>query len=205
MADAVNDESRLIARCRKGDTDSYGELVRLHQDRVFNVLFRLLGDYEEARDAAQEVFLKAYRGLRRFRSDSTFSTWVYRIAVNTAYSIGRKRRARPGAFSLDPLGDGRDEGGPAAEDADPVGRAVDAEEVEMAQEALLRLDEAQRRLLVLHELEGCSYAELAEILDVPRGTVKSKLHRARSALRGMVARLRASRACGGPEDVGEAR
>jgi RNA polymerase sigma-70 factor, ECF subfamily len=181
MARISEDEECLIAGCKAGDAACYAELVRLHEDAVFNTAYRLLGNYEEARDAAQETFLNAHRALGRFRGDCRLSTWLYRIALNTARSMRRKKvAARSVSFGY-PADCGPElQASPAT---DPWERASATEQSELALKALARMDEEQREILVLHEMEGLGYAEMADVLDCPVGTIKSKLHRARLALR----------------------
>lgn len=189
MATAPPSDSDLVTRSTSGDMDAYAELVNRYQGRVYNTTYRLLGDYEDARDAAQEVFMKAWKALPTFRGDSRFSTWLYRIAVNTARSAGRKRKKRATTYSMNP--GGREEAPIAleADGPDPL-QAVTAEEhAGLIQDALNALDDDHRRVLVLHEMEGLTYGEIAEVLACAEGTVKSRMHRARAALRGGVAHL----------------
>lgn len=183
---AADREARLIARCKAGDSAGYAELVLLHQDAIYNTLYRLLGDQEDARDAAQDTFLKAYRSLRRFRGESRFATWLYRIAVNTGLSVRRSRKARPRLVSLSSAGSVESAFDPPAATGEASEMASMSEQAQMAQEALLRLEEEQRQIIVLHDVNGCSYAEIAEILGCASGTVKSRLHRARMRLRRAV-------------------
>jgi len=187
--DLRDHEARLITRCRAGDSESYAELVALHQDAIHNILYRLLGDQEDARDAAQETFLKAYRSLRRFRGESRFETWLYRIAINTALSVRRRKKSAPRlvSFSSDPAGS-FDPPSPTGEASE---RATMSEQTEMVQAGLMRLDEEERQIIVLHDVNGYSYAEIADILGCASGTVKSRLHRARMSLRrAVVGKLR---------------
>ena len=176
-----NDEARLIARCKAGDTAGYAELVRLHQNDVVNLLCHLLGNYEDACDSAQETFAKAFRSIRGFRGECRFSTWLYCIAMNTGRSMLRQRAVG-----------GVEQG----ETADPVSRGPDpwqvaslAEQVAVAEKALKRLHVEHRQVIVLHEINGCCYEEIAQILDCAPGTVKSRLHRARAALRETAERM----------------
>lgn len=179
-------EEQLIERCKAGDTACYGELVRLHQDKVFNMLYYTIGDYDAAQDAAQEAFLKAYKALGKFRGNSSFSTWLHRIAMNTARSMERKSKSGPRMVPLErprDNDDGRYNETHGSEDDNPVDRAAMAEEKEIIHRALDRLSFDHRRLIVLRDIEGHDYSEIAEILQCPRGTIKSRLHRARTRLR----------------------
>jgi RNA polymerase sigma-70 factor (ECF subfamily) len=174
------DERRLIAESRNGDTAAFGALVRRYQDRLYNTAYRLVGNAEDAQDVVQEAFLSAYQSLGSFKGDSLFFTWLYRIAVNTAISLKRKQRA---VLRL---------GGPGAEPLDPSdlsrpGHALEQAELgQRVQQALARLSPEHRAVLVLKEMEGQKYEEIAEVLGVPIGTVRSRLHRARLELRELL-------------------
>jgi RNA polymerase sigma-70 factor, ECF subfamily len=178
-------ESDLVALCRRGDPAAFARLVALHESMVFNLSARLLGDGEEARDVAQEVFLQVYRTLGRFEGRSSLKTWIYRIVVNQCHNRRRfwHRRGRDREEVLD-------EGLPAPErpagsewQANPYQQAVQRERARRVQSALLGLRFDQRSVLVLREIEGLSCEEVATALGIPEGTVKSRLSRAREALR----------------------
>jgi RNA polymerase sigma-70 factor (ECF subfamily) len=179
------DDHRLIAECLKGDTLAFGELIRRYQDRLFNTVFRLLGSIEDAQDVVQETFLNAYRSLESFKGDAELFTWLYRIAWNTAVSLKRKQRmalsihtGRNGQGGIDPLD---------ASDGNQPGEALEKAELEhCVQTALNRLSPEHRAVLVLKEMEGLKYEDIAEILQVPVGTIRSRLHRARMELRDIL-------------------
>jgi RNA polymerase sigma-70 factor, ECF subfamily len=177
----VGDDLKLIADCLKGQTAAFGELVSRHQDRLYNTVFRLLDNPEDARDVVQEAFLHAYQSLHSFKGDARFFTWLYRIAVNTAISFKRKRKL---VLRLQPTGDG---GGIDPLDPNETNRPSHA--IEMAElekrvhEALARLSAEHRSVLVLKDMDGMKYEEMAEILQVPVGTIRSRLHRARLEMR----------------------
>lgn len=177
--DARNEE-KLIASARDGVQAAFGELVARHQDRIYALAFRLTGNADEAADLAQETFLKAWRGMRSFRGASSFHTWLFRITVNEARSRIRYRAVRPAAASLDDRNDC-----PACGE-DPSAQASRAERKEIVQQALLRLDPEQRMMVLLRDIEGRDYAEIGELLECPSGTVKSRLHRARMALKELL-------------------
>lgn len=177
---------------RGGDEGAFDVLVLRHQDRICRLARRLVGDLESALDAAQETFVKAWRGLKRFEGQSLFSTWLTRIAINQCRNELRRRRTvkhtRP--LSLDvipPGGESPRRDTLASDGPDPWevarGREVDA----ACREALARLDPEAREVLLLREVEGLSYEAMAEVLDVAVGTIRSRLHRARSELRRRVA------------------
>jgi RNA polymerase sigma-70 factor, ECF subfamily len=180
------DDHRLIADCLKGQTAAFGELVRRHQDRLFNTVFRLLDNAEDAQDVVQEAFLHAYESLDRFKGDSQFFTWLYRIAVNSAISLKRKQRPTLSIHG-DPEGQGS-----VPEPHDLSGHSQPDLVLEQADEerriraALNRLSPEHRAVLILKDLEDQKYETMAEILQVPIGTIRSRLHRARLELRAVL-------------------
>lgn len=188
------DEAALLARCRAGEARAFGALVRAYQDRVLNVCWRMCGRREDAEDLAQEVFVRAFQQLHRFEGQARFYTWVYRIAVNLTLSA-RRRPSILRHSSLDAraegLGANHDGDGlrrsVASSDREPVDAAAAKESREIVAAALERLEPDHRAVVVLRDLEGLDYDEIAEILDVPQGTVKSRLHRGRAALRDLLA------------------
>lgn len=179
-----DDDRRLIAECLGGRQDAFGELVSRYQSRLYNAAVRLLDHSEDAADVVQEAFLNAYQALHSFKGESEFFTWLYRIAFNTAISLKRKKRA---SVSLD--AGGPDAGVEPDDPSDYVkpGAALErTEEESQLQEALNRLSHEHREVLVLKDIEGMKYEEIADILGVPVGTVRSRLHRARLELRELL-------------------
>lgn len=177
------DEHRLISDCLAGDHAAFGTLVARYQDRLYNTVFRLVGNAEDARDAVQETFLSAYQSLAGFKGDSLFFTWLYRIAINHAISMKRKQRV------VLRLGSARGSGTEPADPSDAAqpGRALEmAEDERRIQEALARMSPEHRTVLILKDMEGRKYEEMAELLDVPVGTIRSRLHRARFELRDIL-------------------
>jgi RNA polymerase sigma-70 factor (ECF subfamily) len=175
-------EQLWITRAQKGDVEAFNALVLAHQRHVYNLAFRTIGNTDEAADATQDAFLSAYRAIRTFRGGG-FRSWLLRIAVNACYDRLRRSRRRP-AESLERLID--DEGDtPWASDHGPGPEAalVRAETAEQVQTGILSLAEEQRMVVVLSDVQGHSYEEIAEILGLPAGTVKSRLSRARARLR----------------------
>ena len=170
----------LVDRARKGDRDAFSFLVVRHQDRIYTAVLRFCGDAEDARDIVQRAFLNAWRRLDAFKGDSAFTTWMYRIAFNESVSF-RREGGRRKLVALQ----GRDgEPGPEpADDRRPSDRLESEEGKGKVQEALNQLDPDERKILILKELEDRSYDEIAEILEIPKGTVRSRLFRAREALR----------------------
>ena len=181
VEDAATGEAALIERCRTGDAASFTPLVRMYQDRVYNLCFRMCGAHAEAEDFAQEAFVRAYQSIDRFDGRARFYTWLFRIAVNLVISR-RRRTARVRMQPLDGDGDGR-AWTAGAVDGGPVAAACENERHMLVHAALAELDEEQRCIITLRDLESLSYDEIADILNVPAGTVKSRLHRARMALR----------------------
>lgn len=177
------DDQELVEASRAGSAEAFGELVKRHQDRLYPTLVRLTGSAEDAQDLLQESFLRAYRKLGRFRGGSSFYTWLYRLAVNLALS---HRRRRKGPARLSELWVDREtELDPAdlSERSDPTLPAERAERDAMIQAALDALAPDHRAVVVLKEFDGLRYEEIAAILDIPVGTVRSRLHRARKELR----------------------
>ena len=187
-------EARLISRLRVGELAAFEELVVLFERPVYALCFRLLGDAEEARDAAQETFLKVYRGLNGFRGDSGLKTWIYRIAINQAMNQKRwwRRRHREETISLD-LKRGESEttlgnllpGRGCSPEAD----AITSERERCMMRALSEIKEEYRIALMLREIEELSYEEIAETLGISMGTVKSRIARGREELRRRVQKL----------------
>jgi len=173
------DDATLIERSRAGKPEAFGELVVRYQDRLYNTLIRVCGEAEEARDVTQEAFVQAFVKLDSFRGNSAFYTWLYRIAFNTA--ISRRRRRKP-TSSLD---EAREAAGvePADPDARPEANLEREEQAVQVRAALATLSAEHRSVLVLREIEGYDYETIGEMLEVPVGTVRSRLHRARMQLK----------------------
>jgi RNA polymerase sigma-70 factor (ECF subfamily) len=176
VSDPVRDED-LVRRYLAGDDEAFAALVHRHGARIFNVCLRIVGDRDDASDAAQETFLAALRKLTQFRGDAAFTTWLHRIAVNACYDLLRRQRRQPLLRLAVEVGDTDPEVGPPMPDhADEVVGTRD-----MA-EALADVPEEFRVALVLADVEDLPYEEIAKVLDVPLGTVKSRVHRGRLAL-----------------------
>ena len=179
------DDHHLIAACLAGDAAAFGGLVRRYQERLFNTVIRLVDNPEDANDVVQEAFLNAYQSLDGFKGDSLFFTWLYRIAVNTAISLRRKQRA---AISIDANRNGSQVIDPhdPSEQNRPGYAIEQAEQRRRVQHALNRLSPEHRMVLVMKDMEGQKYETMAEILQVPIGTIRSRLHRARLELRQLL-------------------
>jgi RNA polymerase sigma-70 factor (ECF subfamily) len=178
----------LVTRWRAGDLRAFGELVRRHQRKVMGLLTRMLGDRDDAEDAVQETFLNLHRHGHRFRSESRFSTFVYRVAVNAA--LNRRRSQGRRRAHLDEFQRGQEIGHALPFAPRGPEDAIGGGEVKArVQRCLQALPEALRAPVVLYDIEGMSYGEIAGILQIAEGTVKSRIHRARHALREQLADL----------------
>ncbi len=179
--------ARLVEAAKAGDQNSFGILVDAYQDRIYGYLSRMLSDPTEAEDVAQETFVRAYRSLNRFRGASSFHTWLYRIASNLAIDVARKRKRQDGAaYSLDApveVGDDEYDRGIPDESNAPEQITEQREVQQTVRRAMSELPEKLRDVIVLYELQGESYEDIAETLDVPLGTVKSRLFNARGQLK----------------------
>lgn len=186
------DEAVLVDSARSGDMNAFSRLVEKYQDRVLNTCWRISGRLEDAEDLAQETFLKALESIAAFRRQSGFYTWLFRIAVNVSISH-RRRKGRMPRLSLH-SGDGTGESEnitamtALARHDDPAARLTTLETQQLIQTGLDSLDDDHRAIIVLRDIEGFDYRQIAEILEVAEGTVKSRLHRARIELK---ARLKA--------------
>jgi RNA polymerase sigma-70 factor, ECF subfamily len=176
-----HDDKCLIDACRAGNTEAFGALVERYQGRLYPTVFRLTGCADEARDVLQEVFLRAFEKLDLFHGESSFYTWIYRIAVNLALS-GRRRKRPTGQLPVGREGNAIDLAYDLGE-SDPSAPLERAERDRMIQEALDALAPDHRAVVVMKEYDGLHYDEIGAILGVPVGTVRSRLHRARCVLR----------------------
>jgi RNA polymerase sigma-70 factor (ECF subfamily) len=180
----------LVEAFRGGKPGAFDAIVRAHQDRVFAFCARMLSNREDALDVAQEVFLSAYRNLDGFRGEASLSTWLLRIAANRCLNRIRQRAARAAREVMPGDPEGTDDlpfQPPGKEEDRPDRMAETRETGRILEAAIARLDEDSRMLVLLSDVEGFSYEELAEAAGIPLGTVKSKLHRARMALRKILA------------------
>jgi RNA polymerase sigma-70 factor, ECF subfamily len=177
LAEGIGD-AECVKRVQQGDHDCFEILVRRHQKAIFNLVYRLLGDYDEAAEVTQEVFLSAYKAIQSFRGDANFSTWLYRIAFNHASTRRRSANLTQQRFSSLENTEIADNG-----PVDP-GRLFEQKEIqEQVQRALNHLSEQDAAIILLRDLHDIPYEEVAGLLDIPVGTVKSRLHRARQALK----------------------
>ncbi|NOJ95092.1 sigma-70 family RNA polymerase sigma factor [Corallococcus sp. CA049B] len=190
LADPRREEQALLVRLRRGDPEAFESLVLQHQDRLYDFCFRMLGDREEAHDLVQEIFVSVHQNVRRFREDARLSTWLFRISKNHCLNrlkyLQRRGRGRSDVFdevSAAAIAEGG--GAPPQPDA-----ALDAaRERARVQRAISQLDPDARMLVALRDIEGLSYDEIVDITELPEGTVKSRLHRAREKLANLLGRF----------------
>ena len=182
MRNVSSDEKQLIRECLAGRTEAFGELVIRYQDRLFHALVGIIGSPDDARDVVQDAFVQAFQKLKTFRGQSAFYSWLFRIALNAAASQRRRTRRKPASIDA-----ARDQSGSDPPDPHPdaaPSHALEADERRAAvQSALGRLPDEFRIPLVLKEIDGMKYHEIAAIVGCPVGTVRSRIHRARTELR----------------------
>ena len=173
----------LVERAVAGDLDAFNQLVALYQDYLFSLVVRVVNDRDSAADAVQEAFFSCYRNIHRFRGDS-FRSWLTRIALNAATDILRYRKRRP----ADPFPEWEDDSWqpPAGEDASPEREAVRRSTAAILATALAQVTPDQRTAILLYDVEGYDYQEIADMTRVSLGTVKSRIHRGRLALRDLL-------------------
>jgi len=188
-ASAVEDPAQrrdliLLERARGGDLDAFNDLVVVYQDLLFALVVRMVPDRDQASDCVQEAFFSAYRNMSSFRGGIVRS-WLSRIAINAAMDTQRLRKRRP----VDPYPELEDDSWqpPADASADPVTTALETERHRALNRALAEVTDDQRAAIVLYDIEGYDYAEIAQMTGVSLGTVKSRIHRGRIALRGLLA------------------
>ena len=190
----LDEDFEAVSQCRKGDVDAFETLVEKYQKKMLNLAYRMIGDYEEACEVVQDAFLSAYRSIKKFRGEARFSTWLYSIVVNLSknrlkqiktrgarevYSIDNPLRTEEGSLSPDPP-----DRGPT------VLEKLEQKEAEARVQGCINgLDPEYREVLVLRDIQGFSYEEIRDILKIPDGTVKSRLFRARDALKDCLKRV----------------
>jgi RNA polymerase sigma-70 factor (ECF subfamily) len=186
-------DTSLIERCRRNDIAAFNEIVIRYKNKIYNYIYRMVGSAEDAEDLTQEVFVKMYVAIDSFRNQSSLNTWLYRIAGNLCIDAHRKRSRRDAGFggsvsSLDvPLVSESGDEGPGREVPDstfePAKLLAQSEMDSYIQSALSKLPEKMRTVVVLHDIEGLQYEEIADVVGCPLGTVKSRLFNARALLR----------------------
>ena len=183
-----DEESLIIHRVLMGEKEAFAEIVRAYQQMVFNLAFRYLGNYEEAEELTQEVFIRVFRFLKKFKGKSSLKTWIYRITVNSAYNRydWLRRRKHKQQMSLDAQNSPEDK--PLKDkikttDRNPESEALSREVQREIQQCIERLPKRLRMAVILRDIEGLSYNEIAEALQINEGTVKSRIARGRAALK----------------------
>lgn len=181
-ATVTGEESALIARARAGDQDAFSVLVRLHQRQVYNLALRMLRDPEEASEATQEVFLSAWQGLRSFREEARFSTWLYRIAYRHCLKVAESRR-RDDAARAELAAEATRAQRPEVVMSSALARDAEAQVREAVRAEIALLPPKYRAALILRHIQDLSYEEIADVMRAPIGTVKTHLFRARALLK----------------------
>ena len=179
---ASDTDQQLVQRAQRGDLRAFDLLVLKYQGRIAALVSRYLSDAGEVEDVTQEAFIKAYRALGKFRGDSAFYTWLYRIAANAAKNHLVAKGRRPGADATIEDAEGFDEGGLLSESASPEALAMGGELAEVVESALNALPDELKAALMLREFDGLSYDDIADVLGCPVGTVRSRIFRAREAI-----------------------
>ena len=179
---ASDTDQQLVQRAQRGDLRAFDLLVLKYQGRIAALISRYVSDAGEVEDVTQEAFIKAYRALGKFRGDSAFYTWLYRIAANAAKNHLVAKGRRPGADATIEDAEGFDEGGLLSEIASPEALAMGSELAEVVESALNALPDELKAALMLREFDGLSYDDIADVLGCPVGTVRSRIFRAREAI-----------------------
>jgi RNA polymerase sigma-70 factor (ECF subfamily) len=180
------DDREAVRRVQAGDTEAFEPLVEKYKRKVFRLAYQVLRDQEEALDVAQEAFVKAFRALPAFKGDSAFYTWLFRITMNVALDRKRQRATRAKSLGADDVPPEEWERTATSTDPDPEDVATGAERRERIRKGLDSLSEHHRAIIILSDIEGLQYREIAEVLGIPMGTVMSRLHHARKRLRDVL-------------------
>jgi len=184
------EEAELIRLCKKGDREAFNEIVLKYQNKVVNIAFGMLSHQEDAEDAAQEVFIKVYKNISSFKEESSFSTWVYRITANTCNDILKKRMNKKTVSIYGEDDDGADNL-TIPDTSPPHDRVLEEKELQSeVRKAIGKLKGEYSELITLYDLEGFSYEEISGIRNIPIGTVKSRLSRARAQLKKNLEHIR---------------
>ncbi len=174
-------ETQLIEKAKQGDVDAFEELISTYQRMIYNYCYRMSGNLHDAEDLTQEVFIKVYKSLRKFKGKSQFSTWIYRIAHNTC--VDRHRKKRPTDDNMIFLDNEKEYRTLISDSYIPEEELLSKEKQDIIQKCIDSLKPEYRSVIILRDIQNYSYKEIATILDIPLGTVKSYISRGRSALR----------------------
>jgi len=182
---SINNEKDLIEKAKSGDIEAFEQLIISCEKKVFNIAYRMIGNYDDANELAQEVFIKAFRSIKNFKGDSLFSTWIYKITANVCLDELRKRKNK-NILSLDQdieLNDG-DVKRQISDNAPSPDMEVESKEIKtIVNESIQQLPDDYKSVIILRDIQGFSYDEISKIVNCPEGTVKSRLNRARQALK----------------------
>ena len=182
---SINNEKDLIEKAKSGDIEAFEQLIISCEKKVFNIAYRMIGNYDDANELAQEVFIKAFRSIKNFKGDSLFSTWIYKITANVCLDELRKRKNK-NIVSLDQdieLNDG-DVKRQISDNAPSPDMEVESKEIKtIVNESIQQLPDDYKSVIILRDIQGFSYDEISKIVNCPEGTVKSRLNRARQALK----------------------
>lgn len=184
----TDEDYELVSFCKKGDVDAFEVLVKKHQRRMLNIAYRMIGNYEEACEIVQDAFVSAYRNLKGFKGKSKFSTWLYTIVMNLSKNRLKqlKTQLHREKFSMDnPIltNDGQIKVEPASSEPSALEKLEKRDVQQKVQECINSLDDEFREVLILRDIQGFSYGEISDLLKAPEGTVKSRLFRAREAIK----------------------
>jgi RNA polymerase sigma-70 factor (ECF subfamily) len=187
-ANVKDEDLKYVILCQKGETDAFEVLVERHQKKMLNIAYRMMGDYDEACDVTQEAFVAAYKSIKKFKAEAKFSTWLYRIVVN--FSKNRLKQlnslSKREGVSIDDNTEKITDtilSQSFTSSSNPCTQMEKREMEAYVQKCITSLDEEYREVLVLRDIQGFSYEEIKDILKIPEGTVKSRLSRARNALK----------------------
>lgn len=178
-------EEKLIEQCKQGDIESFELLIKDYQQLAFNIAYRMLGNTEDAKDASQDAFIKIFKSIQSFKGNSSFSTWMYRIVSNTCLDELRKRKKHQSYSYDNPIKteDGEMNRNIPASENSPEEIINRKESQQLIQNAINKLSDQNKAVIVLRDIKGFSYEQISEILDCPEGTIKSRISRARVALK----------------------
>ena len=183
-----DEDHEFVSLCKKGDVDAFEALVKKHQKRMFNIAYRMMGNYEEASEIVQDALVSAYRGIKNFKAKAKFSTWLYTIVINLSKNRLKQVKAQlhRERYSIDnPVltNEGQIHGEPASSEPSALETLEKRDIQQKVQACINSLDDEFREVLVLRDIQGFSYDEIGDVLKVPEGTVKSRLFRAREAVK----------------------
>lgn len=189
MKQRIRDEDyEFVSLCKKEDVDAFEVLVKKHQKIMFNIAYRMMGNYDEASDVVQDAFVSAYRGIKSFKGRAKFSTWLYTIVINLSKNRLKQLKAKlhHEKYSIDdplPTSGSHGHGEPASAEPSALERLETMDIQQKVQDCIGSLDEEFREVLVLRDIQGFSYDEIGDVLKLPEGTVKSRLFRAREGVK----------------------